>query len=213
MDLAASLVSIGEELRAVLEAKNAAREKGLALSRKLVRTSANAIRAIHRGDREPADALLDEAQRCLEEAQAAMAEHPDIRYAGFLHDAAKEYAEARITYALVFGLPLPEPGFLGVEAAAYLNGMGEAVGEMRRHLLDLMRRGELEQSEQLLGAMDEIYALLISMDYPDAMTGGLRRTTDVTRSIVERTRGDLSTTLIQHELKQALDDARRRLEV
>jgi translin len=211
--LASSLAPIAEELRAVLDAKNAAREQGLVLSRKVVRLSANGIRAIHRGERQGAEALLDEARRCLEDASTAMADHPDVRHAGFLHDAAKEYAEGRITHALVFGLPIPHPRALGVEAPAYLNGMGEAIGEMRRHLLDLMRRGDLERSEHLLEAMDEIYALLTSMDYPDAMTGGLRRTTDVTRSIVERTRGDLSTTIIQHELKQALDDARRRLEV
>jgi translin len=213
VDLAASLASIRDDLRAVLDAKNSAREQGLVLCRKVVRFSANGIRAIHRGERQQAEALLEEARECLGGAVTAMADHPDIHHAGFLHDAAKEYAEARITHALVFGLPIPHPDALGVEAPAYLNGMGEAVGEMRRHLLDLMRRGDLEQSEHLLEAMDEIYALLISMDYPDAMTGGLRRTTDVTRSIVERTRGDLSTTIIQHELKQALDDARRRLEV
>ncbi|HEY8202837.1 MAG TPA: haloacid dehalogenase [Actinomycetota bacterium] len=211
--LASSLAPIAEELRAVLDAKNSAREQGLVLSRRVVRLSANGIRAIHRGERTTAEALLDEARHRLEDAGSAMADHPDVQYAGFLHDAAKEYAEARITHALVFGLPIPDPQTLGVEAPAYLNGMGEAVGEMRRHLLDLMRRGDLERSEHLLEAMDEIYALLTSMDYPDAMTGGLRRTTDVTRSIVERTRGDLSTTIIQHELKQALDDARRRLEV
>ncbi|MGH2689677.1 MAG: haloacid dehalogenase [Actinomycetota bacterium] len=213
MELEARLASIADDLHAVLDAKNAAREQGLVLSRRVIRLSANAIRAIHRGEREVADSLLGDARDGLEGAAAAMAEHPDIRHAGFLHDAAKEYAEGRITYALVFGLPIPHLRDLGVEAPAYLNGMGEAVGEMRRHLLDLMRRGELDRSEHLLGAMDEIYALLTSMDYPDAMTGGLRRTTDVTRSIIERTRGDLSTTIIQHELKQALDDVRRHLEV
>jgi translin len=211
--LTSSLASIGDDLRAVLDAKNAAREQGLVLCRKVVRLSANGIRAIHRGERQQADALLEEARRCLDDAGAAMADHPDVNHAGFLHDAAKEYAEARITHALVFGLPIPHPKVLDVAPPAYLNGMGEAIGEMRRHVLDLMRRGHLERSEQVLEAMDEIYALLTAMDYPDAMTGGLRRTTDVTRSIVERTRGDLSTTMIQHELKQALDDARRRLEV
>lgn len=154
---------------------------------------------------------MKQAADCLSEAAGAMKDHPDIHYAGFYHDAAKEYAESMLTHALVFGLPFPTPEDLGVEGAAYLNGMGEAIGEMRRHLLDLMRHGELQRSEELLGAMDEIYYLLISMDYPDAMTGGLRRTADAARSIVERTRGDLSTTLIQHKLKSALDDARKDL--
>lgn len=204
-----NLEKIRDTLRSHLDAKNLAREKALPLCRKTVRLSANAIRAIHRADNHEAETLMSEAAECLMQASEAMSNHPDILHAGFYHDAAKEFAEARITHALVFGLPLPGPDDLNVQAPAYLNGMGEAVGEMRRHILDLMRAGDLQRSEELLGAMDEIYYLLISMDYPDAMTGGLRRTTDAARSIVERTRGDLSTTIIQHKLKAALEETRK----
>lgn len=200
---------IRDGLIANLDAKNAARELALPLCRKATRASANAIRAIHRGERGEAQRLCAEARSCLGQASHALEEHPDVKYAGFLHDAAKEYAEAMLTYALVFDHPLPTPGELGVEAPGYLNGMGEAIGEMRRHLLDLMRHGELERSENLLEAMDDIYYLLTSMDYPDAMTGSLRRTTDVARSIIERTRGDLSTTIIQHKLRMALEAGRK----
>ena len=205
------LDAIRQVLRDNLDAKYEARERGLPLCRKAVRLSANAIRAVHRGNDHEAQPLLDEARSLLEEASAAMAPHPDVKNAGFYHDAAKEYAEARITHALVFNQELPSHDDLGVEAPAYLNGMGEAIGEMRRHLLDLMRREELDRSERLLEAMDDIYYLLITMDYPDAMTGGLRRTTDVARSIIERTRGDLSTTIIQQGLKTALEESRSRL--
>jgi translin len=134
-----------------------------------------------------------------------------VLYAGFFHDAAKEYAEARLTQALVGGMPLPTAGEVGVEAPAYLNGLGEAVGELRRHLLDLMRRGELGRSEELLSTMDGIFYLLISMDYPEAVTAGLRRTSDAMRAIVERTRGDLTTTIIQAKLQSALEAAREGL--
>lgn len=199
------LESIGNELRASLDAKNAAREKALPLCRRATRLSANAIRAVHRSDEAEMLRLTAEARTCLDEAASAMAGHPDVMHAGFFHDAAKEYAEARLTHALVVGHPLPSAGEIGVEPPAYLNGMGEAVGEMRRHLLDLMRRGELERSEEILGQMDEIYYLLISIDYPDAITGGLRRTTDAIRGIIERTRGDLSVTLIQDKLRLALE--------
>lgn len=154
---------------------------------------------------------MEEARSLLSEADQAMGQYPEVRYAGFFHDAAKEYAEARITHALVFSLPLPDPEELGVDPPAYLNGMGEAIGEIRRHILDLMRHGELQRSEELLDAMDDIFYLLIAMDYPDAITGGLRRTADVARSIMERTRGDLSTTLIQYKLKEALEEGRKNL--
>lgn len=203
-----NLDNIRDVLRGNLDAKFDAREHGLPLCRKAIRLSANSIRAIHRGEDQEAQRLLDEAHLLLDEAAAVMSSHPDVRYAGFYHDASKEYAEARLTHALVFDKPLPTPEEIGVEAPAYLNGMGEAIGEMRRHILDLMRRGDLGRSEALLAAMDEIYYLLITMDYPDAMTGGLRRTTDVARSIIERTRGDLSTTIIQQGLKNALEQGR-----
>ncbi|HEX2054179.1 MAG TPA: haloacid dehalogenase [Actinomycetota bacterium] len=200
------LDAIRDVLQKRLDDKYQAREQGLSHCRRIIRLSANSIRAIHRGDAEEAERLMGEARVLLDEAVAVMADHPDILHAGFYHDASKEYAEARLTYALVFGAPVEGPEEIGVEMAAYLNGMGEAIGEVRRHLLDLMRRGELERSERLMNAMDEIYYLLITMDYPDAMTGGLRRTTDVARSIIERTRGDLSTTIIQQGLKNALDN-------
>lgn len=206
-----NLDDIRDSLRAKLDAKNRAREQGLPLCRQTIRHSGNAIRAIHRGDKNDAEQLMEEAGNCLVSAGSALADHPDIKFAGFFHDAAKEYAEARLTHALVFNLPLPTQEEVGVEPQAYLNGMGEAVGEMRRHLLDLMRHGELERSDELLEAMDEIYYLLISMDYPDAMTGGLRRTTDVARSIIERTRGDLSTTIIQHKLRTSLEEMHKDL--
>jgi len=204
-----NLESIRSTLRQNLDAKNDSREQGLPLCRKTIRLSANSIRAIHRGDGKEAERLLAEGRLLLDQATTAMADHPDIHHAGFFHDASKEYAEARLTHALVFGLELPGPEEVGVEAAAYLNGLGEAIGELRRHVLDLLRRGELERSENLMNAMDEIYYLLTTMDYPDAMTGGLRRTTDVARSIIERTRGDLSTTIIQQGLITALDEGRR----
>lgn len=203
------LESIRQSLRNNLDAKYEAREHALTLCRKTIRLCANSIRAIHRADAQEGERLQGEARLLLDEAAAAMVAHPDVRHAGFFHDASKEYAEARLTHAMVFGLTLPTPEQVGVEAPAYLNGMGEAVGEMRRHILDLMRRGELDKSEDLLTAMDEIYYLLITMDYPDAMTGGLRRTTDVSRSIIERTRGDLSTTLIQQGLLNALNGVKQ----
>ena len=192
-------------MRAALDAKHAARERALPLCRTCTRMSANAIRAVHRRDEPETQRLLAEARRCLDEAAVAMAEHPDIRYAGFFHDAAKEYAEARLTEVLVAGVPLPSPAELDVEPAAYLNGMGEAVGELRRHVLDLLRRGELARSEELLATMDDIYYLLMSMDYPDAVTAGLRRTSDAIRGIVERTRGDLTTTQMQVRLQAAIE--------
>ena len=184
--------------------KNAARERALAASRTLIRMSANSIRAVHRGEFARASAMLDEACKVRDDAVAALRNHLDIYYAGFLHDAQKEYAEARTTLALLSGGVIPSPQELGVEYPAYLNGIAEAVGELRRMVLDRLRRGQYEGCEDLLAAMDDIYSVLVTIDFPDAMTGGLRRTTDQTRGILEKTRGDLTMAMIQRDVVRAL---------
>src|ERR1051326_5257183 len=206
------LSEVSEQIRKRLDAKSQAREKGLRSSRQAIRECANSIRATHRAEWELAQELMGAARRSLDDAQAAMEPFPDIYYAGFLQDAEKEYAEARSTYALITDGELPTPEELRIGDAPFLNGIAEAIGELRRHVLDIMRRGQLERGEQLLGAMDDIYYVLVSMDYPDAMTGGLRRTTDVARSIMERTRGDLSLTLIQRGLTDTSGEHRSRLD-
>ena len=184
--------------------KNAAREKALAASRTVVRMSANSIRAIHRGEFAKAAAMLVEARQVHDDAVAALKGHADIYHAGFLHDAQKEYAEARATLALLSGGALPAPEDMGVEYPAYLNGIAEAVGEMRRMVLDRLRRGEYDGCEELLDAMDDIYSVLVTIDFPDAMTGGLRRTTDQTRGILEKTRGDLTMAMVQRAAMSAM---------
>lgn len=183
----------------------AARERALPASRKAVRSSANAIRAIHRADWDQAHRLQEEARDALDEGERAAADHPDIRHAGFLHDGQKEYAEAKLTEAVVRGEELPTPDELRVTEAAYLNGIAEAIGEGRRAVLDLLRQGEVERSERILGMMDDLYHVLVTMDYPEAMTGNLRRATDASRGILERTRGDVTISLVQRRLHDALE--------
>jgi len=205
------LNEISEQIRKRLDAKSQAREKGLRSSRQAIRDCANSIRATHRSEWELAEELAASARRSLDAAQSAMEPFPDVYYAGFLQDAEKEYAEARATFALINDKELPVPEELNIGDAPYLNGLAEAIGELRRHVLDIMRHGRLERGEQLLAAMDDIYYVLVSMDYPDALTGGLRRTTDVARSIMERTRGDLSLTLVQRGLTDTIAEHRNRL--
>lgn len=196
--------SVALEVSADLDAAYLARETGLKNSRKIIRLSANAIRSLHRGESQAAEELMGEAEALLQETVAVLGDHPAILHAGFVHDAAKEYCEARLTAALGSGASLPTPGELGVATPAYLNGLGEAVGELRRRMLDLLRAGDLETAEATLGVMDDVVELLASLDYPDGMTGGLRRTTDVARALVERSRADLTTTLVQERLRSEL---------
>ena len=196
----------GEWARGVLESKHKAREVTLAACRKTIQACAASIRAVHREQYDTAEELSSQAAAHLAEAMVAVEDHPDIRHAGFVHDASKEYAEARMTLAFVRGDPLPAADELvGVEVQAYLNGMAEAASELRRYILDLLRRGRPERGEELLGYMDEVYSLLVTIDFPDAMTGGLRRTTDALRGVLERTRGDLTTTLLQSRLLEGIE--------
>ncbi len=191
-------------VRPSLDATYAAREKGLATSRKLIRTSANAIRALHRNEDAKADELMGEAAGILADLNDAVGGEKGLAGAGFVSDATKEYAEARLTAALFRSEALPLPVDLGVAPAPYLHGLGEAVGEQRRRLLDSLRDGDIPTAERMLAAMNEILDLLASLDYPDGMTGGLRRTTDVARSLIERSRADLTTTVVQERLRAEL---------
>jgi translin len=199
------LSGLAESIAETLDATYAARETGLTNARRVIRLSANAIRALHRDETVEADALIAEAGRLLAQTVAVLDGHPEILHAGFVHDAAKEYAEARLTAALGAGSDLPGPDDIGVGVAPYLNGLGEAVGEMRRRMLDLLRAERLDDAERILERMDGVVEFLASLDYPDGMTGGLRRTTDVARALVERSRSDLTTTIVQERLRRDLD--------
>ncbi len=199
-----ALGSIGERIRQHLEEKNGARDRALQHSRTLIRHCANAIRAAHRDERQVAGEHLAQARQLAQVLRGELVHYPDLYHAGYTQDALKEYAEANIVYALLGSEALPNPDELGIEYAAFLCGLGEAAGELRRRVLDLLRREEILQAEVLLSAMDEIYALLVTIDYPDAITGNLRRTTDMVRGVTERTRGDLTTSFQQLELKAAL---------
>jgi translin len=200
-----NLDNIVEQLRQELVARDEAREKLLPLCREAIRYSSNAIRAVHRQELTHAAELLKTARRLLDEAEE-IGEYSETGGAGIVKDAQKEYAEANITLALVTGQSLSGLKELRVDAAAYLNGLGEAVGEIRRYLLDTMRKGDLSRGEELLTAMDDIYSVLVTMDFPDAITQGLRRTTDMVRGVLEKTRSDLTLAIRQKELETRLGE-------
>jgi translin len=200
--LIAQVAAITEQL----DQANAAREAALPACRRVIRAAGSSIRAVHRRDPATAAALAAECESELRQAQQALAGFPAVANAGFLHDAEKEYAEARTVAALIDGGPVPGPDELGVAVAAWMRGLAEAASELRRHLLDRLRAGELERSEILLAAMEDVYDALVVVDYPDALTSGLRRTLDALRAVLERTRGDVTTTILQARLQRALLD-------
>lgn len=204
--------AIGQTALEHLAQKHAARELALPKSRAAIRYCANSIRAVHRHEYGKATELRTQAAALLVEMAADLHDHQDIYYAGFVQDAQKEYTEAVTFAALAQKHPLPPPDDLSVGYAAYLNGLAEAVGEMRRFLLDQLRRGNFNDCETYLNYMDDIYALLTTIDFPDAITGGLRRTTDATRGILEKTRGDLTAAVSQAELQSSMQALRQELQ-
>jgi translin len=209
VDRAAEIAYLGESARNAFEEKHHAREVTIAASRKAIQACAKSIRATHRGEYDIAEELASEARDHLAEADEALVGHPDVRTTGPLYDAKKELAEAWLTLALVRDRPLPAPDELKIDIAPYCNGLAEAASELRRQLLDRLRAGDMSRAETLMGAMDDIYSLLVTIDYPDGVTGGLRRTTDALRAVLERTRGDLTTAMVAARLQGAIESAQR----
>jgi translin len=184
-----------------------AREITLTASRRTIQSCAAAIPAVHREEFARAEELIAAASRSIDEADAAVAAHPDIRHGGYLADAKKEYAEAWLTLAFVRGDAIPTPDAIGVDVPPYLNGLAEAASELRRLALDCLRADRLDRAEELLGIMDDVYALLVTVDFPDGLTGGLRRTTDALRAVIERTRGDLTNAIVARRVRDAIEQA------
>lgn len=202
---------ISERIRQAFDARTAARDQALIQARQLTRNCALAIRAIHRDETVTAQNHLCLAKDLVSKLRETLDQFSDIYYAGYTQDALKEFVEANVTNALVNEKPLPSPEELRVEYATYMNGFAEATGELRRRCLDILRQGYSQEAERLLGCMDDIYNVLVTMDYPDAITNGLRRQTDIIRGIVERTRGDLTISLREQQLERALEQLTKRL--
>ncbi|HEX5500624.1 MAG TPA: haloacid dehalogenase [Thermomicrobiales bacterium] len=205
--MASSASGITEEIVRRFERLSANRDHALGEGRQLIRLAANSVRATHRGELTDAERLLGEARERMEALAADLAPFPALYWAGYVQDAMKEVAEAAITLAIVDGRPLPTPEELRVEDAAYLNALAEAASELRRQTLDRLRGGDLHRAETLLAAMDDIYAALVTVDFPDAITGGLRRTTDALRAVLERTRGDVTVAVVQGRVERVIHDA------
>ena len=201
------LRATAETARQSLADTDRARERALRLSREMIRHCADSIRAIHRGEFEAARGLIGNASALVDESGALLREHPEVYYTGYMQDALKEYVEANAVLAFIQGNPLPTPAELQVGAAPYLGGLADTVGELRRHILDKLRHDDFDGCERALALMDEIYTILVTMDFPDAVTRGLRRSTDMVRGILERTRGDLTVALRQQRLERMLSEA------
>jgi len=205
------LETIAEQIRKNFDARTAARDGALAQARQLTRACSLAIRAVHRDDIETMNTQLDEARSLANGLRQSLHIYPDLFHAGYTQDALKEFVEANVTCALIRNQPLPTLEELVVEPATFLNGLAEVVGELRRRTLDILRHGYWEEAERLLGHMDEIYSILVTMDYPDAITNGLRRQTDLARGIIEKTRGDITFSLRGEHLEQAIGKLIRQL--
>ncbi len=205
------LEEIADEIRRQFEELNSARDLAYQRSRQLTSTCARAIRAVHREEWERAETLIAEASAAADTMLADLRAYPPLYYAGYTQDALKEYAEAELVYVLVRNRPLLSPEDLRMEQNTWLNGLAEAATELRRRALDLIRHGHSEEVERLLDVMDEVYSILMTFDFNDSITGGLRRRTDVVRSVLEHTRGDVTRSLQQARLEEALKTLERKL--
>ncbi len=200
-----ALDHICDQIRQDFDRKNTIRDAALAQARQLTRHASLAVRAIHREEEAEAQTELESARALAQTLREGLKDDPDLYFAGYTQDAIKEYVEAQLTVALILDRPLPTPEELGAEYPAYLAGLTETLGELRRRCLDLLRPGYSHDVERLLTWMDDIFTQLVTMDYPDAITEGLRRRTDLARGIIERTRADITLSFRQSEMEAAID--------
>jgi translin len=207
-DYQAQLEQLSQKASLLFDEKEKARETAFAVHRQVIKLCGNSIKSMHRGEFEKADSCLEKAKEAFQSLSCVQSLHSDIFYGGFIQSAQKEYAEARCYQAIVLSKPIPSMEELQIDLAPYLNGLGEAIGELRRYIMDHLRQGDFTRIEEFLKIMDEIYFVLNAVDYPDALTLGLRRTCDIARSLVEKTRGDLTNALQQKRLEEALQNHR-----
>lgn len=200
------------QARKTFDIQTEKRDNALTQARLLIRHCAHAIRAVHRSERNAAEKELEQARALVSSLREGLEGSPQIFYAGYTQDALKEYAEASLVFALIFDEAVPSPADLQLSCDTYLQGLAEANGELRRRCLDILRHGYSEEAERLMGIMDDIYGVLVTMDYSEAITGGLRRLTDIVRSINERTRGDLTIILRQSHLEQSIKNWEEKME-
>ena len=205
------LEKIAEQIRQDFDLRNSTRDEALKQARQLTRACSLSIRAVHRCDFDTMESCLAEAKSLADKLRDGLKNHPELYYTGYTQDSLKEFVEANVTCALIQNQALHTPEDLGVEYATYLNGLAEVVGELRRRILDILRSGYSQEAERLLSYMDDIYSILVTMDYPDAITNGLRRQTDGVRGIIEKTRGDVTFSLRGQDLTQAISKLSKQL--
>ena len=206
------LDDIAERIRQQFDTLDHAREQAYEGSRQVIRAASVTIKHVHRGEIAEARKQLEETRQLAQQMLAAVSSTPALRYGGFVGDAEKEYVEAAIVLACIAGDPLPSPEDLGVYPATWLNGLAEVVGEFRRYVLDQIRTDDNQRAEEFLEAMESVYQTIMTFDYPNAISLGLRSRSDAARGLVERTRGDLTNALRAGRLEKRMAELEEKLD-
>jgi len=184
-----NLDEIADRIQSRLDEKDTVREIAIKSSRAIIRISGSVIHSIHKKEdvRRMMGEAMDEAQRL----RGLLEEHPEIWNSGLVEDAMQELSEAAIIMSIADDAPLPDPEELGVPMTAYLLGLADAIGELRRFTLESLRQGNTETATVFLEMMEDMFKVIMRFDYPDALVS-IRRKQDIARSLLEKTRGELA---------------------
>ncbi len=203
-----SLKALLEEVKRELTTKEEIREEVHDKMRKATSLSKQAILLSHQKRLDEANVQLEKAKELISSLKATAKDYPAIIYGGMFSAALQEYSEACIFVNLIEQAKFVTPREIDVPPVDYVLGLADVVGELRRLALDALREGNVEKGEQSLHIMDEIYVELEAMDEAYMLVSGLRRKNDVSRRIIEATRGDIT----QEVRRKALEDHIKRLE-
>ena len=207
-----NLEDIISKIQVYIDDKDSIRETSLKYARTVIIHCRKAIQLIHQHKMQQAEELIKKASATLAELYDVTKDHADLSKAGYVENAAQEFVEAQCFYNILHHEALPDPDAIQTTYTAYLMGLCDVVGELRRKALDMVLAGEQKDAQQYLVIMEDIYAAILRFDYPSSLIP-IKRKQDIARNLIEKTRGELAVASCEQRIEYRTDEFRGLLDV
>ena len=176
-----------DSIRVQLDKLDADREKILRSNREIIRSCSQIIESIHRNDLKDIETKIKETRESIAEIEKNARKTENVIRKNYLTTVNQEFTEAVTFFHYATGKEIPTYQELNVNPYEYILGLADLVGELKRMVLNSIRKDDYDKAEEIYEFMDELYQKLFSLDYPSGMLPGFRKKVDVARNIVRRT--------------------------